>query len=590
MPNRVPPFVKFGLSMSLMRLQSHFLSRTTRGPLTGAWLTALAALSIPVFVAIPAAAQEVTSRPVVQPLPSEDVQRLNRALLQLAKRPRSMATLLEAGDAAVAVGDLDAAIGFFGRAREIEPDNPKVSFGLASVYLRSGRPVSALSLLRSAPGAASQDAAVLLEEALALDMVGEQAAAQAVYTRLIAREPGETSVLRAEAQRRLALSYAISGNSEGFESTLRPLVERRDFAAFRTRAFGLAIMGEQARAAAIVDAVMPRDLGDRISPYLEFMPRLTPSQQAAAANLGVFPRAADIGRDSVEVAAYRNGPATGPAAGSIAGPTPRIAAVPVGDAGDQLEPAGEPLGNRQAAPSASTPAAVIAPARVAGADAPSPGPVSVAIPASVALPEPEPAVPARTPPTITPVPTLSGPTEIAVRVAEVNSPSTLRSQPLPQPQPQPQPQPARVADAFGDLLSEPAPRAGTTMGKPPGAVDIARIEIPREAPPAAAKPASVAKPEPAKPVHPRRIWVQLATGRDLKALAFDWRRLERKAPDQLGDMKAHTSPWGQANRLLVGPVSSDAQARKLVTALKEKGIDTFSYTSPEGTEIQPLNR
>ncbi len=547
----------------------------------------LAALSLTALSAASAQAQEVTSRPVVQPLPSQDVQRLNRALLQLAKRPRSMAALLEAGDAAVAVGDLDAAIGFFGRAREPEPDNPKVSFGLASVYLRSGRPVSALSLLRSNSSANAQNTEILLEEALALDMVGDQAAAQSVYARVIKLQPDNT-----EAQRRLALSYAISGNSTGFETTLRPLVERRDFAAFRTRAFGLAIMGEQARAAAIVDAVMPRDLAGRVSPYLEFMPRLTPSQQAAAANLGIFPRAADIGRDSVEIAAYSTVPASAPAARVAA----RAEAGPISDAGRLLEPAGEPLGEK---PSAVAMAAPAPDTQVAG-------PVSVAIPASTAATGSS--VPGSAGPTIITAPTLSGPTPIPVRIAQANSAPT----PLPETEPlTPAPvaaasvtlapipaasvTPARVADAFGDLLSDPAPRADSTAAKAPGAVDLAEISIPREAPPTPAAEPKPAEPKPAKPAsekpaQPRRIWVQLATGRDLKALAFDWRRLERKAPDLLGDLKAHTTPWGQANRLLVGPVASDAQARKLVGALKEKGIDTFSYTSPEGTEIQQLSK
>ena len=58
-------------------------------------------------------AQEVMSRPVVQPLPPQDTQRLNRALGELAKEPRSVPRLLEAGNAALAGNDLDGARGFF---------------------------------------------------------------------------------------------------------------------------------------------------------------------------------------------------------------------------------------------------------------------------------------------------------------------------------------------------------------------------------------------------------------------------------------------------------------------------------------------
>ena len=112
-----------------------------------------------------------------------------------------------------------------------------------------------------------------------------------------------------------------------------------------------------------------------------------------------------------------------------------------------------------------------------------------------------------------------------------------------------------------------------------GAVDIESIEVRREAAP---------EPEPARPAHPRRIWVQLATGREVDALKFDWRRFARQAPDLLGNFKPHTTPWGQANRLLAGPLTNRDAARELVNALAEKGIETFAYTSPEGTEIQEL--
>ena len=81
-------------------------------------------------------------------------------------------------------------------------------------------------------------------------------------------------------------------------------------------------MGEQSRAAAIVNQVMPADLAARINPYLEYMPRLTAAQQAAAANLGIFPRAADIGREDPRIARFAE----------------------EGSVGSLLEPAGEPLG------------------------------------------------------------------------------------------------------------------------------------------------------------------------------------------------------------------------------------------------------
>jgi tetratricopeptide (TPR) repeat protein len=453
-------------------------------------VVALAASLPAVLVAAPAAAQEVTAREVVQPLPSGEVQRLNRALMDLAKRPKSLAALVEAGDASLALDDLDAAMGFYGRADDLDPANAQVKLGIAAVYLRSGRPVEALEAFAAAEAAGAKPPEFARDRGLAHDLVGNHEAARSAYETALKAAPDDH-----ETTRRLALSHAIVGNRSGFEDTLRPLLDQRDYAAFRTRAFGLAILGDQARAAAIVDAVMPRDLAGRITPYLAFMPRLTATQQAAAANLGIFPRAADIGREDPRIARFAR----------------------EGEADRRLEPAGEPLGARfiETRPDTPPPALAVAAAGAA-----------------------------------------TGPTAGQAR------PGFDLARPAP-----------RVADAFTDLAGGELP-AGTSRAD---AVDLAAIEIPREKP-----------PTPEKPVHPKRVWVQVATGQDLGALRFDWRRIVREADGLLGEYEAHTVVWGQANRLLAGPLEDAGKARDMVNALKAKGLDTFTYTSPEGTEIRPL--
>ncbi|MBV7259330.1 tetratricopeptide repeat protein [Erythrobacter crassostreae] len=471
---------------------------------------ALATGTLPILIAAPAAAQQSTSREVVQALPSKDVQRLNRALLRLAKRPDNVAALLEAGEASAKVGDLDAAIGFYRRANNLAPNDARTKLGMARVVLNSGRPADALPLYAAAQSAGANASDLLSDRALAFDMVGDNASAQSAHRQAVALQPDDN-----EAKRRLAISYAISGNRAGFEDTLRPMLDRRDFASFRTRAFGLAIMGEQDRAAAIVDAVMPRDLAGRINPYLEFMPRLTKAQQAAAANLGIFPQAADIGREDPRIAAYKNGSSNSDAAIAQA-------------ADSKLEPAGAPLG--EAAETVS----------VAAAPAPEPGfDLATVAPAEI-------------------LPAAASPVEAST------APSAQ--------------QPASVADAFADLGSASLP----TASKSGDAVDLAAIEIRREG------AAKVEAEEPAKPDHPSRIWVQLATGRDVSALKFDWRRFTRKAPGLLDDFKPHVTPWGQATRLLAGPVDSRRAASELINALKQQGVDTFRFISPEGTEIKEL--
>jgi Flp pilus assembly protein TadD len=488
-------------------------------------------------VAFPAAAQEVVSREVVQPLPSEAVQRLNRSLVALAKAPRDLDALVEAGTAAMGVDDLEAAVGFFGRASQIDPNHPRVALGLGAVYLRSGRPAEAIPQFDRARAAGVPDREVLTDQALAFDLVGDQISAQAAYARAIDLDPGND-----EARRRLAISHAIGGNRARFEEGLRPLLDKRDMAAFRARAFGLAILGDQERAAAIVDQVMPRDLSQRIIPYLAYMPRLTAGQQAAAANLGIFPRAADIGRDDPRLA--------------------RLATEATVDS--RLEPAGAPMGVRPMAPApAPTPA-----------PPPPPVPVLVSVPVAAVTPPlpPSPTSAPATAPVAAPVP--------RPEVTTFAAPAAPAAAPVAAPLPAAAPaRPLRVADAFADFGDDALPDAKVSGD----AVDLERITIKREAPPPPPKP----KPkEPAKPVHPSRVWVQLATGKNVDALGFDWRRLSRSGGDLLARLKPHTTPWGEAHRLLAGPIDSREKAQALVRELKTKGLESFLYVSPEGEEIQ----
>jgi tetratricopeptide (TPR) repeat protein len=480
---------------------------------------------------VPLSAQEVTSREVVQPLPSQEVQRLNRALMELARRPKDLEALVAAGDAALELDDLDAAMGFYGRADDLDPSNVRVKLGIAAVYLRSGRPVEALEAFALADEAEADPALFARDRGLAYDLVGDHERARAAYEQSLGIAPDDP-----ETQRRLALSFAIAGNRAGFEDTLRPLLDRRDYAAFRTRAFGLAILGDQSRAAAIVDVVMPRDLATRITPYLAYMPRLTSAQQAAAANLGIFPRVADIGREDPRIARFAR----------------------EAEADRKLAPAGAPLGARFADRTAGERAS---PAASSGDEAKQPPAIS---PPKLAEGEPGVAPIGDAQPDFSLAFEEAGRAPTSSRAPEAGADpiqgATARV--------------ASVADAFADLGESDLPAAGRNGV----AVDLATIEIPREAPPA---------PEP--PAHPRRIWVQVATGRDIEALRFDWRRISRKAGDLLAPYEPHTTPWGQANRLLAGPVENADEARDMVNALKAKGLDTFPYTSPEGREIQALD-
>lgn len=567
-------------------------------------------------------AQDFTTRPVVQPLPSPEVRELERALRHLASSPRDVNALIAAGSASLKLNDLDAAIGFYGRAEEVAPNNPRVKMGQAAVLLRSGRAIDALKLFAEAETAGARPSDVLSDRGLAYDLIGDQIRAQAHY-----REALKVSSTDSVTIRRLALSYAISGQKPAFESVLKPLVDGRDFAAFRTQAFGLAILGEQERAAAVAEVVMPADLAARITPYLAYMPQLTNAQQAAASNLGIFPLPADVGRDDPRIAQF------------AARRSNDLATAPLAQTADaRLEPAGEPLGasetprarviaapkraetplasdtarlaqvvTEQVTPPVREPAQVIAASRavepnvkpsfdlgrVAATDAapPAPGEPTAQVvttvgvePASVAartaatdLRTTSSAALARPPETdLTPLPTREPETATLVRQsASAQPPVTANRAPSEPTSPSAR---ANFADAFAAF--EETERGAVTLSD--NAVDITAIQPP------ATSTASRSSTAPAPDAHPRRIWVQIATGKDRAALRFDWGRLARKSQGALSEYNPHIAPWGQSNRLLAGPLDSQRAARDLVNSLSEAGIDTFSYTSPEGKEIQEL--
>lgn len=528
------------------------------------------ATAIAVFAgAAPVAAQdrEPVSRAVVQPLPPPSVSDLGDALRRLARNARDVDALIDAGNASLDINDIEAAIGFFGRAQELSPENARVKLGLAGAFVRSGRPIEALRLFAEAERAGVSTTTLASARGLAYDLVGDNAAAQVQYRQALATEQSDETV------RRLAISQAIAGDRKGFEATLYPQLAREDYAGFRTRAFGLAILGDEEEAVAIAETVMPRDLSARIAPYLRYMRRLTKAQQAAAVNLGVFPRAAQIGRDDPRIAQYSSG------APAAAGAVTRLA------------PAGEPLGAPGAAEQSAQQVASAAdtPTRAA--------PQTVSRPVVQEVPEPEPqpartasATPAELPPVHpqqvaqAPQQVAQAPGRVALAATSVPAPgfdlsavSASTAVPNSSSQTANDPSPASVADAFAGFKLGPEP----SFERSTGAVDITLIEPPREV---AEKPPAKTKP----PAHPSRFWVQVATGRDLSAFKYDWRRISRKAPEILGDFKPMTTPWVEANRLLAGPFESEKAAEEAVDKLREAGLDSFTFTSEEGQEILPL--
>ena len=539
-------------------------------------------------VAQPACSQPypVVSQPVVQAIPGQASQPLNAALARLGRNPQDVGALIDAGNAALVLGDVDAAVGFFSRADQIQPNSPRVRAGLAGALVHNGNPYDAIPLFAEAEAAGGMDPQLNSERGLAYDLVGDNATAQKYYRAALVFGGND------EATRRLGLSQAISGDRIGMETTLAPLLFRGDKSAQRVHAFALAIGGRAEEAVGIAYKVMPQDLAAGISPYLRYLPRLTRAQQAAAATFGHFPRASEIGRDDPRALRYAPPEHVATAESTL---VPR--GEPLGGKGGSQEKEKKPKKDKEpvlavappprVSPPEFTPrreeseaptARIVPPLAVARPVPPAPPPR----PAEFAVVKPVVVLPSTTviAPTPTPAP-LADPANSAVTsvaantfdLGQVGKPVAIAKPVVPPTAPSAQPaKPPSFAEAFGDIG---APQAKPVAAS--GAVDVRKLA-------AARAKAEIA----AKPAHPSRIWVQLGTGRDKTALGFTWRGLIKDSPEVLRGKSPAITEWGRTNRLLTGPFETVAAASAYLNKLKKAEVDAFLWTSPAGQVVDAL--
>lgn len=630
---RAVPSDPIAMRSSISRTRSRFSRRHVS-------ILALAALMAAPFVA----GTQASATPVVQQLPSNDALDLREALSRLGRNPRDVEALVDAGNAASALGDFDAAIGFFKRAQELTSRDPRVLSGLAGAYALKGDPVTAIPLYAQAQSAGANAGAIGGDRGLAYDLVGDPVTARRYYQQALAARPGDEEVTR-----RLAVSYAISGDEKAMTRTITPLLRDQDKAAWRTRAFALAILGKSAEATKVTRSLLPGNLADSITPYLDYMPRLTPAQQAAAANLGIFPRASEIGHDSPAIAAFapRSLTRTDVAAADRALIPGGAALGPSGAGGNTAESRAQARAaernarreaKRQVAQAARVAPPEVQPSRQAGSvdepafaeSSPPRGQVALASQApsrpatsSAELPplNPAPATasgelpplnPASRPAPASPSGELP-PLNPAPRSAAATASGELPPlHPAPAPVASPAPvTPAAAAPGF-NLSSMPASRAPTApdaapppppppsfsslfndLGRPQatptpvsGAVDIRKIEPAHPPPPPPPKPPAPPPP----PKNPSRIWVQIGIGQKLSALAYDWNRYVKAEPELLKRRKAYTTRLNRTNRLLVGPFDSDKEANAFLAKLKKADHPgAYPWTSPEGQAVEELS-
>ena len=545
---------------------------------------------------------------------------LGRHLRVLMASPQNLEALTGAGRAALLVGDPQAAIGFYARAEAIAPRNGRVKAGLGSALVLLNQQQAALRYFDDAVDLGVPEADIASDRGLAHDLRGSAKRAQRDYA--IALKRGEDP----ETTRRMALSLAISGERDAALALLDPLLRKQDTAAWRARAFVLAMTGDTPGASKVAEAVMTPSLAAGFVPFFRKLPSLRPGEKAAAVHFGNFPgegrpmRIDDL-FNQAEVAArvaLENTPRPATDAGSVGVAQSAFGRTPgrIPDAGGQIvttvaSRVAEPR-LTLAMPPARTPVAVARPVTVPGGTA---GPVPT--------PSPLPSVGAltpQTPPSPVLAPATSVPTSLAdgsASVGKATRPPLVGQIELP---------PSNVAQtevapslssALAESLATPvpvgeaaAPTADTSSASASAPVQrLAGVAAALSALPApVAQPVSESSPPAATPrfetVTPpapkpkvegspdadtdSRVWVQVAGGTDMRAFSAEWSRLRNKAPDLLTSRTAWTTPLRATNRLLVGPFESQRAAQDFVNKLALKGITAFAWTSAKGQTIARL--
>lgn len=589
--------------------------------------------------ALPASAQMVQRIPGMNA--NDPVDSLSMHLRTLAANPRNLFALLGAGQAAIDVGDPNAALGFFARADEIDPRSGKAKAGLASALVMLEKPDDAIRLFGEAVSLGVAEADIARDRGLAYDLRGDNRRAQREYMIALRRGPDD------EVTRRYALSLGISGDRAPALTMLDPLLRKQDQGAWRARAFIMAMNNDVSGANAVARQVMPANLASTMSPFLTRLAKLNPAERAHAVNFGTMPS------DGQSFASVQMGDPFRPAG---------MASSAVRSPGDALIPAGKPLG-RQAASvplsreerrRAERAAAKIAPVQVAAASR-----------------APDAAKPA-TMPGFTTQPTANGSTRVSTRIGtrigpvdpaklppeargETGTIVSMTSGPMPPPDnariaqsivtPLP-PVPAVEADRG---LANPAPGVvgppveneptttvpfevasrkpdpGPVVVKPVTVVTPASrlsaimsgIETETESAPVvlptlaevkatqrtaarkvaaaaeAAAAAKLAKDEKAKTLaaakaNPARLWVQVATGSNERGLGTTWKRIREANATLLKPYGGYSVAFKATNRVLAGPVKSSADARALVNALGKAGVSATTFNSEAGQEIAKL--
>ncbi|MEH3039660.1 MAG: SPOR domain-containing protein [Sphingomonas paucimobilis] len=215
---------------------------------------------------------------IVQPL-TPNADRLSEQMRILGRSPNDVSALIEAGRLSGKLGDTDAAMQFLARAEKVAPNDPRIRAARGISLVTMERPGEALAMFASAERAGVSMTPYLAERGLAYDLLGRGSLAQADYRQAL--RAGEDD----ELTRRLALSLGIDGNLTESTAVLNPLLQKGDRAAWRVRAFVLAMSGDAAGADKITASMLP-GFSASLSPFFRRLPQLAGADRAFAVHYG----------------------------------------------------------------------------------------------------------------------------------------------------------------------------------------------------------------------------------------------------------------------------------------------------------------
>lgn len=307
----VRPFRRFALVSTGSRLRYSGMTHSR-------FLARAGIIALAIGLAFPLAAQTMTPSTSGLP-PAGSAQTLSDNLKALARDPYNVDALLEAGSGALAVGDPNAAFGFFARAEELSPSNARAKAGLGSALTMMEKPREALRAFEEATALGMTEAGIVEDRGLAFDLMGDARKAQKDYLAAFKASPSE------ELTRRFALSLGISGDKDAALARLDPLIRMNDQAAWRARAFILAMNGDVSGAEKIVRMVAPAGTSASMVSFMQRLADLGPAARARAVHFGTLPASGTGFAQAMEADTFR--PVDSSAAARLTAPPPERVAV-----------------------------------------------------------------------------------------------------------------------------------------------------------------------------------------------------------------------------------------------------------------------